>query len=136
MANRFNNITTVISATDSVMVNSTYTLFAQIIATDQAICGELYLQSKLTTGSASQKYDVYAVCSEDGVIFEDANVANNKLIGTVNFINDTGTYHIYRIPLDGLSVVSKYMKIALLPASASAGTILAGSMKTVIRSPK
>jgi len=137
MPDRFANTPTPLLASDTVMVNSTLALIAQAVKIDQGICAFLYLQYKLTAGSASQKIDVYGVYSTTELtLYDEVSIVNCPLIGTFNLINDTGTYHNYSIRLDGTAVSGQYMKIALLPSSAGAGTIAAGSLKMVVRSPK
>jgi len=137
MANRFNNVTTILATTDTTVIASTLSIFSPIIAIDQAIAGSVHMQAKLTTAAASLSYNVYALYSEDGTNFDDSTVVpgNMNQIGTIALNNST-SYANYSFPLSGLSVSAKYMRIAIYPSASASGTIAANSLKVVIRSPK
>ena len=121
MANRFSSINTDVVTTNTACAATTLVVLSPVIDTRQGICGSLHGTFNLTTASASQKVDVYAVYSYDGTNFDEtADKGFLKALGSVALTNDTNA-HKFTIPLDGLAVACPYMKIAVY--ASAAGTL-------------
>ena len=136
MSARFTNTTTTLNsgATDTALAATTVVpISAVTIDTAQGLCGAIHMQAKLAAAAASQKISVYAQYSEDGNNFDDPLVASLKFIGDVMMPNDI-LYHYFTLPMDGLVLSAKYMRIVLYATAAA--TVANGTLKAVVRVPR
>ena len=108
-----------IVTTDTTLTTSTVIILTQVLDLQEALSGMLHTTFKCSTaGTAGKVIHFYLLYSRDGVNFDEANVALMTEIGNFAIQADTNE-HPVSIPLDGVTLSSKYAKLAVMCDNAS-----------------
>lgn len=110
---RIGNTKTDVITVDTVLTTTTLIVPAINIDIREGLSGVLHIKFKCSTAPGTGKsLTVYGIYSPDTVTWDEAAIAQNKVLGSFALPNDT-LDHIVTIQLDGLGVAGNYMRLGL-----------------------
>jgi hypothetical protein len=113
------NNTLAVCSADVTLTTSAVIVLPQVIDIREALSGLIQLKYKSTTAPGTGKIlHVYILHSLDGVNFDEAVTASMIEVGNFAMANDTAD-HLVPVPLDGVTLTGKDIKVAIMADAAS-----------------